>query len=338
MKKVLTMLICAIYLCFITLPVGATTQTLENAYADFVENAVVISLNSNGSYTYTIPDASLSEIQRMSTLIRERGICSVNSLNDKLLTAMGFGELEIAALRADGIDDVLTDAGFIVANVTYYKYDAMRDTSFVISESQYNELLDVTNVTRSNGSSTSSTADGLYTITTIATYLPNYIRDDWEDIEEDGWFKFYGLVTHNTYAFNRYTDAISLYADPANISWGDTSSDFSSSMSYTIGDADPTVENKVSADRHIGIGGAYYTWDFPPLVNVAVSITGYGRVTSYNNSCVFDVYTGYVDYFEESNTEYSFSFGFGGVGVSVSHGNEECANEYYGRCQVRYNP
>lgn len=71
----------------------------------------------------------------------------------------------------------------------------------------------------------------------------------------------------------------------------------------------------------------------------AINITGYGRVCNYNSASVFDVYTSYVDYYRELDVDLSFSFGWtSGVGVSVTIGLEEYANQYYGRCQVRYNP
>lgn len=342
MKKYFALILSFTLIFLCTAPAHASS-TFANPKS-LLNDAVSLDI-SNGSYVRTISSENIQLIRDSFSSAYHIQSADYSALGKQLLSAVGYDDLELRSFTHDELSEIALQAGSIVSTSTYYKQDKTTYETSIITEEEFIESLStqVQNTcspasARSGGSHTMETGDLCFQITSTAIYYPNFVYDPIEDIEQDGWFSFSGIVTYYEAVPLGYDCAISLAIEPTIVAWDDTDSAFSSTMTRvrTNGQTDQTY--KVTTDRYIQPGGVYYIWN-PGLSygteTLSISIRGLGRVRDYREDTFFNSYVGYVHNQTIAEPQFSWSIP---PGVSVTLNISNQATSYYGYCYVTYSP
>lgn len=318
---------------------------------------LVVKSESNNKVFYTITEPNLKRLK--ATLAEDS--TSVSESNNQLLLSLGYTEEDIASIKQEEIDLILSEAADITVTQSYVKVDADGNTKEVspqecmraveeIKQNEAEQLETASVAARSysnDGYNREDSNDGYMRITTMASYVHPGASG------EKGWYNVSGTFTWLIMPTYRMTDAMSLYADEC--MWSQNQKDYYSSFTHKAfnyhNNTLSYTNEKTTEDRVLNRDGVYYKWKLPISTNDIAHKNVYNvyymsfyiraKVQAKNSISTnnFNVFTHYEHTYSALNIQPSFGWSTGSMpGVSVTGAFAGGNTSYYSLCEVQYNP
>ncbi|NTW95543.1 MAG: hypothetical protein HGB31_02865 [Erysipelotrichaceae bacterium] len=319
-----------------------------------------------------------ANLKSVKSYLDRNGVGQVENdeIIDYVFSELGYSAEQIQLIGYEELARILTESVYIKVIEQYVKVSKDGSIDYlskkqcfesILQVKQYenqelngNAMLSSEPVMTTSATSPSNTSyhyywskDGYMKILTTAYYLDPNIQGG------IGYYTLSGTYTWLIIPNARLKDAFSIATNNGKTAWQLGDEDMSSRMQYTM----KTNNNgsittklmgpyiKYKQDQYFSPNsGVYYTWDLPidtfnwvsnirkTVTSLSMYISAKARVSTYNESQEFNVFTVYQHAHPVINLGYSFSWNLGsqypGVGVSLSPGIEN--SEYDGVNLISY--